>query len=400
MRGEVKTRIFDETSVADDSFTPRQRHLPALVARGAQHAGRIVDPVVADGTHPIGARSRGGRGALGITTLGQGLGLQQRVEWHCSGRIPDTVGGILRQVVIGVGRGQHRSGREVHHVAAIRVYGDAGRHRDRLRRHGGVQDGGGRRRRRQVEFPHRSVQVTGVNDIDVAVVVVVNRCRRRQPVRTGGAAGAGGGRRGSLDGMDQRTGVGIDHIQIGLVVAAVVVPIAHDHHVGSAEFAKTRVGIGKSQIGVGRVGHVVDGGGRDLPQDVVGHRRFGGGRQPRAAGNVKRVQTLAAGAQRPHQHPLGRAADADVGHIGRPVDEIVGYERGVRQRLHFRDQHRRNIGPAFVTGLGVKSMQHAVVGADKNRRIGAVLQVERPRMDDCAQRRLAPLAKSGALTGA
>ena len=191
--------------------------------------------------------------------------------------------------------------------------------------------------------------------------------------------------------MDQRAGIGVDNKQIGLEIPAIVVAVANNHDVGGGtadlDLADRRVGVGKAEVGEGRIGGVVDGGRGDLPQDVIRGSGFAGRCQSGAAGDVERIDTLAASPQRADQDPF--AARQDGRRIGRAVNKIVEDVRGDRQRLHLRNQHRRYIGPALLARDGVDGVQHAVVGTDEHGRLGGVFDEQRSRMDDGTQCRSA-----------
>ena len=388
---EIKALVFNETAVTHYFFTRRQSHFPALVVPGAVgEVGRVRG----DSPH----RNVGSTGCR-IRALADGL-RQQRGVGHRS-FVPDAIS-VIHRAVGGIGGGQHLAGHEIHHVAVVRVQCHTRCRRDRLRRRGCQQ--GDRGTPHKVKLPHRSIQITGINRIDRTAPKAVDRNWRGQAVRAGDGAVTT-----RLDSADQLAGVGVDDVQVcsvvaatvdvswggvgtaGIVAQAIVETIADNHRVHSADRGNRdrSIGITEVDVGVGRAGiGVAELGGRNFPHGFVRDSALVSRRQSGTAGNVQRVQPFAAGAQAAGQYPLG--ARQNGRHIDPPVHVIVVHIRVCREVFHLGKQHRRYVSPALLAAaIGafgrVDGMQHAVVGADKNRRVDRIVHEQRAGMDHVAK---------------
>ena len=115
--------------------------------------------------------------------------------------------------------------------------------------------------------------VAGIDGLYIAVTVCIYPNRGGQSIRAAGRPG-----RACLDRRYQGAGVCIDHIQIGLVIAGIVIPIANQHGVNAIDLDNTWVGIGKPHIGIARARRTVNRGGRNFPQDIARGAGFASGR--------------------------------------------------------------------------------------------------------------------------
>jgi hypothetical protein len=179
--------------------------------------------------------------------------------------------------------------------------------------------------------------------------------RTGQTIGQARVAGVGGDRLAKIDACQQRTGLGVYRIQVGIAVAVVVTGTEEHHEVGTGDIGarNERLAVGESQVGVG-----------EFPQHAGRQRRFAVNR--RRIGHIQGVDAVAAGIQTAHQERVPTAVtELYVARCGGTIHKelVVLVVKRIAEIGEMGEHPIRNIGEFLVTGIGVERMQHAVVGA-------------------------------------